>query len=319
MTEPTRNEPEAEICVVFGALRSGTTLFRLMLEGHPRIAAPGESDFLVDHLRPDGRGGAHYDLDGLAADRIFRAAGIALPTTTGARRAFAEMTTALRAGHEGPLVLILHRHLGRLLELLPNRAPVLHLVRDPRDVARSAIGIGLAGNSYYGVRSWIDTERDWDATAPSLGGRPVKELHYERLLERPEATLREAAALFGVDYDARFLSYPERSTYDLPDTALTAQWRNKLSAREVGLIESRVGPLLEARGYAPSGAPRVAPGLATRSLLWLDHTRGKWRWRFRRFGVTDPLIAAIGRRPGMGWIARGANARIERRITETLK
>jgi predicted nucleic acid-binding protein len=319
VTELTTNRPEAEICVVFGALRSGTTMFRLMLEGHPRLAAPGESDFLVDYLRPDGQGGARYDLEGLAADRIFRTAGIALPTTTEARRAFAEMTTALRAGQEGPLVLILHRHLGRLLELLPSRAPVLHLVRDPRDVARSAIGIGLAGNSYYGVQSWIDTERDWDATAPLLTDRPVRELQYERLLENPEAALHEAAGLFGVEYDAGFLSYPERSTYDQPDASLATQWRHKLSAREVALIEYRVGPLLEARGYAHSGAPRLVPGLATRSLLWLGHTRGKWRWRFERFGLTDSLIAAIGRRPGMGWIARGANARIERRITETLK
>jgi len=37
---------------VFGALRSGTTVFRLMLDAHGEIRNPGEADYLVDYRNP---------------------------------------------------------------------------------------------------------------------------------------------------------------------------------------------------------------------------------------------------------------------------
>ena len=52
---PAQNEitkmPDAVI--LYGALRSGTTMLRLMLDAHPALSCPGESDFLFDHLRAE--------------------------------------------------------------------------------------------------------------------------------------------------------------------------------------------------------------------------------------------------------------------------
>jgi hypothetical protein len=39
-----------DIVFVYGALRSGTTVFRLMLDSHPKISNPDEMDFLFDHV-----------------------------------------------------------------------------------------------------------------------------------------------------------------------------------------------------------------------------------------------------------------------------
>ena len=38
---------------LYGALRSGTTLFRLILKHHPALHNPGETDFLLDHIHAD--------------------------------------------------------------------------------------------------------------------------------------------------------------------------------------------------------------------------------------------------------------------------
>ena len=43
----------ADVVFVYGALRSGTTAFRLMLDAHPLTVNPGEFDFLFDYLHAD--------------------------------------------------------------------------------------------------------------------------------------------------------------------------------------------------------------------------------------------------------------------------
>ena len=67
------------IAVAFGALRSGSTMLRLMIEGHSGMACSGEHDFLFVHLVEGPGDGWHYDLDALADDRIFRTDGFEMP------------------------------------------------------------------------------------------------------------------------------------------------------------------------------------------------------------------------------------------------
>ena len=47
-----------------------------------------------------------------------------------------------------------HKHFDRLLRIWP-RARFVHIVRDGRDVARSCIGMGWAGNVWHGSERWI--------------------------------------------------------------------------------------------------------------------------------------------------------------------
>ncbi|WP_425596530.1 sulfotransferase, partial [Roseobacter litoralis] len=46
-------ENKIQPVVLYGALRSGTTLVRLILDAHPDICCPGERDFMVDSLYDD--------------------------------------------------------------------------------------------------------------------------------------------------------------------------------------------------------------------------------------------------------------------------
>ncbi|WP_420004337.1 sulfotransferase family protein [Arenibacterium sp. LLYu02] len=307
-----------DICVVFGALRSGTTMLRLMIDGHPRFVCPGESDYLFDHLVPGENGTWQYDLDALAADRIFQAAHIPLPKTEEAIPALTSMIADLRGPDGGQLVLVLHRGLERLLQFAPS-IPILHLIRDPRDVARSAIGMGWAGNVFYGAKTWLHTEMEWEKLAPGLSESQVLDLHYENLLRHPEDTLSQFCAFLQEDYDPAMLEFPQRSTYNAVDAALAEQWRHKHTPRELGLIEPLFGDLLTKRGYEPSGHPHIRPGLLDRIKLRGEHSYSVWRRRVARYGLRDPLTVAICWKLGAPVWARSAQRRMDTVTEQYLK
>lgn len=285
---------------VYGALRSGSTVLRLMLDRHEAVGNPGEVDFLFDHLRRDAEGRWRYDREALAADRVFRSKGMAPPDAAeDGRAALGRMVEALRREAGGRrLTLNIHRRLDRALELFPS-AKVIHLLRDPRDVARSSIGMGWAGDVWHGVGHWIETERAWDGARARLAEGQALELRYERLFTDLEAELRRVCAFLEAPWSPSMLRYHETSTYDPPDPKLVEQWRRKASARELGLVEGRVGALLEARGYAPSGAAPIRPRGLSRLGLVLRNKLFRWRRRIRRYGFWLFAMERLTRRAGL--------------------
>lgn len=298
---------DPEPVFLYGALRSGTTLFRIILNHHPGLQNPGETDFLFDHIRPDESHptGWRYDLAALKADRIFRARDIDLPADTDGRDLLGHMIRALAAKAPGRLVLTHHRHATRLRELFP-QAPVLHLLRDPRDVARSSVGLGWAGNSFHGIGHWIDTERDWDAAA--IPQARVLTVKFEDLMGDIEGELTRVCDFLGLPFDRAMLSYPDNSTYGPPDPKIAQQWKRKAGAREVARLEARAGDLLSARGYEPAGAPLV-PGPIEAAALAIEHRAKRWRFNARRYGwglfLARHAAAALG--------LKGATAKLDAR------
>ena len=143
-----------------------------------------------------------------------------------------------RARSEGVLTLNIHRHASRMAELLPE-ARVIHLLRDPRDVARSAIGMGWAGTLYHGVDLWRDTEMAWDKVVPQLADSQALELRYEALCRNPEAELGRVCEFLGLSYDPAMLAIEDRSTYAPIDAGLAEQWRHKSSAMTSHWVRAR--------------------------------------------------------------------------------
>lgn len=262
---------------VYGALRSGTTLLRLMLKRHSGLHSPGEADFLFDHLSGDL---ARVDRTALAADRIFRAKEIALPEGVDGPDLIHALTQAMAGKDDGRLFVSVHRHAGRMAALFPD-APVIHLLRDPRDVARSSIGMGWTGTSYHGVGHWIGTERDWDAAR--IDPARVLTLTFEDLMSDLEGELTRVCGHLGLPFEADMLNYHENSTYAPPDPKIAGKWRKGASAREIALIEGRLGTLLEARGYAPAGRP-ATPGPVEAWRLAATNRLRRWRYNARRYG-----------------------------------
>lgn len=306
----------SSVVVVYGALRSGTTMLRLMLDGNPALTCPGESDYLFDFVEIDGAGNMTLDLDALRRDRIFQATGKTIEDQ-GSVKATLDHLMAQQA-RDGTLVLMLHRGIEKLRRIYPEMK-IIHMLRDPRDVARSGIALGWAGNVYYGINHWIATETEWDRAAPGTASGQVFDLPYEFLVSEPENTLQALCRFLDIAWTAGMLAYDGSSTYERPDPRLLEQWKRKLSPREVGLVEARIGGMLTARGYSPSAHPAVIPGLGLALHLNLQNRAHVWRHRITRYGLRDTLLVALARRTGLRGLGHSAQARINEKHVKYLK
>ena len=268
---------------MFGALRSGTTLLRLMLTHHSKIHSPGETDYLFDHLSPSASaaGGWRCDRTALASDWKLHLAKIVLPDGPEDGDLIHALTDSIHAQAPDCLTAVsVHRKAPAMASLFPD-AKYIHLLRDPRDSARSAVGMGWDGNSYHGVRHWIDSETNWDAAG--IPETQVLTVRFEDLIQDLEKGLSDICAFLGLEFEPAMLDYHENSTYEPPDPSVSQKWRAEASGREIARIEGKVGSLLQARGYDSVSDP-ITPGALEKAWLRIDNTLRRWRYNVQRYG-----------------------------------
>lgn len=293
---------ESPVTFLVGAERSGTTLLRLMLDGHPELAFRYEFELAVDLVSDDGTWpelDAYYEFL-----RTFRWVdpppyvdrSLAYPALV---RSFLEQKR--RADGKPRVGAVVHRHYGRLLHLWPD-ARFVHIVRDPRDVARSCLGMGWAGNVWTGVELWVEAERLWEHVRAGLPAHRYLEIRYEDLVLDTRGVLRRICAFMGLDCgDAALdamLEYPSRSIYTAPDRSLVEQWRRKLSTRQIQLVEERTHAMLVPRGYAPSGLPPIRLTSLERALLRAHCRARRAQWAARTYGTKLWLERVVTNRVG---------------------
>lgn len=305
--------------VVFGALRSGTTLLRLMLNAHPDINNPGEVDFLTDHIRrdPSAPSGWRYDIDSLRADRMFRAQNIDVPAGLDGLDLLAELLRRLDAKAAGQLCVNMHRDLPAALDLMPG-ARVIHLLRDPRDVARSSVEMGWSGALYHAADHWVKTECDWGKAQARLAPDAWTELRFESLMTDPVAELAKACAFAGLAYSEKMMGYPAYSTYALPNPNMCGQWTHRCHPQDVAELEHKLADIMTERGYAPAMAPK-APGRARRFRLAFDNKLGIWAYGIRHYGAITFLGARVAHRLRARPMERFFQKRIDARIRKMLR
>jgi hypothetical protein len=209
--------------VIRGSGRCGSTLLRLMLDGHPELAMPPETSFLpVIHERraeltpasfadllvgfptwPD------FHLDEVELRRQLGALSPFTPTR-GIRcfyRLYARRFGKQRWGDKTPRYV---SYLPAIQELLPE-ARFVHLIRDGRDVAVSmrrmwfAPGQDAATLARY-WRGCIETARE--------GARHCThylEVHFEDLLRNPANTLKLVCDFVELPWDPVMVDYPQRA------------------------------------------------------------------------------------------------------------
>lgn len=309
----------AKLVIIYGSLRAGTTLIRLMIDSHSGLVCHGEADFLFDYLTRSE--GCDYQLDAgaLDRDRTYRETGIRADETLAPVAAICKMVVDMQGGGDEVLVLILHRGLEHAINLFPH-AIVVHMVRDPRDVAHSSIGMGWAGNSYYGIVHWVKTETEWDRVQTREELKDALTITYEALITNTRETLGDLMNHCSMEFEEAMLEYPLRSTYSAPDASLIEQWRHTQTPRELALLESRINPMMRARGYIPSQIVGVVPGSLERGMLAVTNKMGVWRQRIGRFGLIDPLLVGFSKRLRLPALGYGAQRRIDERvITRYLK
>ncbi len=280
-----------------GSERSGTTMLRLMLDHHPRIAWLNEFEYAVDRVSDDGSQPALSDYYGWLQDhRVFQATGFTIDGSLD----YAQLVSSFleqRGRKRGAEIVgaTCHRHFDRLLRIWPG-ARFIHLVRDGRDVARSCIAMGWAGNAWVAVERWIEAERLWERVAAAVPEARRIELKHEGLVESPRHELERLCAFMGVTYDEAMLRYDEGTTYEKPDPSLLHQWKRKMSPKAVRLVEGRAGDLLTARGYELSGLAPIRPSGFGWAWLRVSNRMSTWLFRRRRYGWRLTLESAIAKR-----------------------
>ena len=238
-----------------GAERSGTTLLRLMLDRHPHIAFHSEFEFAVDYFPNNHFPSLDDYYEYLATDRIFQSSNLLLDRCLNYPQLVNNFLVQKQENTGKRFIgATVHRHFDRLLEIWSD-AKFIHIVRDGRDVARSCVNMNWAGNVWQGCDRWIEVERLWSQLKANLATDKYIEVRYETLIIQPESTLTNLCDFIGTKYNPLMLNYPQNSTYDLPDPKLLWQWQQKLSVREIRLLEAKIGNILLEHDYELSQLP----------------------------------------------------------------
>lgn len=291
-------EPLQHPLFIVGAVRSGTTLFILMLDRHPCIYNFGEFEFAVNRARGDD----FPDLDAYLAmieqDRQFQDSGLEIRTRTDYRSLVQDFLLQFHERDRSPVISAsVHSRFDLLPQLFPG-ARFIHIVRDPRDVARSYISMGWVGNVHEGVHYWLEAEQRWERLRSRLAEGTYLDIRSEELVSAPEQTLTRVSTFIGVDFDPRMQSLDEHPTYSSPDPTLNYQWRRKLSPAEILQVEYQCRELMRARGYEPVTPEGSHPGRLRILYLKLQSRLCRMAGNFRRYGLLGHLAFLFSRSSG---------------------
>jgi Sulfotransferase family len=206
---------------VVGVGRSGTTLLRMMLDAHPQLAIPPETQFLPGLLDAADHGARGADLteaiatarnwDDFGLDREQLAERIGEQADAAhALRSFyglyAERQGKPRWGDKTP------KHVTRMPRIAAalEESSFVHLIRDGRDVAlsRRRRGMGARKPMADAAELWRRRIERARAQARRLGGRYL-ELRFEDLVADPEPALRSVCDRIELDYHPAMLDYHE--------------------------------------------------------------------------------------------------------------
>lgn len=290
------NQAEPAPIIVHGPLRSGTTVFRLMLDAHPQISNPGEFDYIFSYAQlRNGR--LWYDRGALKKHRGFQDSGLVMDESASDQAIFESFIRQLRARKEGAFTFNVHHRIESVRDLLPG-ARFIRLLRDPRDVSKSCIEMGWAANTYHAVNHWIEVETAWERMKQKIPADDYLEVRFEDLVVDSEAVLRKVCSFLGVAYDPVMLRYPETSTYSAPDPSVAYKWRKRMPESAARLASVKAQALITARGYEIPAGVR-APGAMQRLALAVHNRIGIWQFGMRRHGALVYMIEKLARRLGM--------------------
>ncbi|NEO32243.1 MAG: sulfotransferase [Symploca sp. SIO3C6] len=283
-----------------GAERSGTTVLRLMLKHHPKVAWCCEFEYAVDCISNSGdlpQLDEYYTF--LETNFVFQSTGFRIDRSLSYPQLLNSFLCQERELKGKSIVgATVHRDFDRLLGIWPS-ARFIHIIRDGRDVARSCIGMGWAGNVWTGVERWIEAEHLWDKLTQVIPAEQRIDITYEELISEPVKTLTCLCNFIGIAYDQAMISYHQTSTYDFPDPSFIGQWRRKLSDYEVQLIESQITDMLVDRGYELSGLPVLKTTPLIEQGLRLQDWWARLQFRLQRNGMLLFLSDYLSRRLGI--------------------
>ncbi len=294
MKPPEVRELHHRVIFVSGALRSGTTLLKLILDNHSQISNPGEFDFLFDQITDDG---ALPDIDSykewLTGRRIFLAHKLKFGLENDIPTLLSSFIRQLETKNS-ELVLNVHRGFHKIPAIFPN-ARYIHLLRDPRDVGLSSIKMGWSGNAYYGVDHWIETEVSWNRLSSQLNNDQFIELKYEDLVSSPQNELQKICQFLNLEFEQQMLDFSNTSTYGEINQDSLYRWKNELGAEEKRAIEYKISDLLGKKGYEIQSDTSRKPKTLVLIKFAIQNRLSKWKFRHSRYGTRLFLMDKFAR------------------------
>lgn len=266
---------------IVGCDRSGTTLLRLMLNQHSRIAIPDESDFvsyIID--RKDKYGDLREDrnLEKLCNDlfsveryRIWQLDDrIVRKRIMESNRSLNEL---LRTPYELHLEQKGKKRWGDktphyALYVLPiheifSDAKFIHVIRDGRDVAVSLKNVRWYSNNIINISHHWKKMVEVGCASKKVLANQYMEIKYEALVSYPEAIVKRVCEFIGENYESQMIEYYESAQNNFaemymgdhellkkkPTTQRIGVWRTHLSRSQVRIFEIIAGKTLESAGY----------------------------------------------------------------------
>jgi hypothetical protein len=278
-----RPDHDSEPLFIVGMGRSGTTMLRLMLHGHPDLAVLSETSFavvvwerrwgfpMVDPVEPYRtrllnsfvRRLHSEDMEDLKIDwGIYRDRVLDGPNSINRflrilGEIWAEELGKSRWGEKTPT----HVYYLDLFRKMWPKMTAINVIRDPRAVAASWIKAGFARVSDP-VAVAVEWRRSVRAAESALAaGAPVLTARYEDLVQDAQGVLRDVCAHTGLSYQEDLADFHQEAGEHAPhlqwmgnlnkplSTGSVEKWRDQLSSEEVFYIEVVAGTALEKYGY----------------------------------------------------------------------
>jgi hypothetical protein len=316
----TADRLESRPLFLVGAERSGTTLLRLLLDRHRDLSWRGEFEFAVDLISDDGEWPSRQSLvEHLRKDRVFNHWGLRLFDSEDPSEITHDFLLQWHRRSGKPLLgATIHRHLDRIPTVWPN-ARYIHILRDPRDVAKSMVAMGWYGNVWAAIDGWIEVEHSWDRLKARLSPQDWIEVRFEQLIRSPQIELARLCQFMKIEFEPSMMAPKDGSTYDAPDPSLVQQWRRKLSQRELRWTESKAGPMMAERGYEPTDPHAKPAGPLECATLRIGNRLGKARHNRRALGTRLWLESLVSKRMGSDEWRDSVRARVHAIAEANLK
>lgn len=297
------------------APRSGSTLFRLILDAHPRLAVPSPcwmyelnypylysygdlsskdnfralaQDVLDNNFVQNLELG--IDVDGLidlATEQSFR--GI----YKGIHIHYANSKGKVRWGEKSPRDCF---WIDDIIRDFPD-AQIVHLVRDGRDMAIDICQSEemLPNNLYAGAHIWHEFNSAVLNSAKNLNKDNYYLVRYEDLCADPESTLKKVCDFIGEDYDPAMLAHHTTDSTkhwgSKPNHVKTARpintdycemYKARLPEGDIQNLDAFIGNLLKEFGYPVSTSPKPISPKLSGQLMESETVSAPWIIEYRR-------------------------------------
>lgn len=305
-----------------GSGRSGTTLYRNILDGHRDLAITHEahvvaplvrrrkryegSEFAGARFIADLYGDPNFRRQGLDRAMVAEAVAAAAPATVAdaVRAVFAAYARAAGKTRYGDKTPGYVTSISALAAAFPE-SRFVHIIRDGRDVA-----LGYLDRDEWGPSTIPDAAFYWAsrvgrgrAAGAVLGPQRYLETRYEDLVSDAEQVVRRLCDFLDLEFQGQMLRFHEQGAAFIagtkhpdaftglarPITRGMRDWRTQMAADDVLLFEAIAGDLLDDLGYDRTG---VTPPPSIK----LEVARARLGWERQRLASRLQPLAARAKR-----------------------